>query len=117
MASAGLLIGNMSTQPVISIMGTCIGRGTIISIILVLVVLPSILVLGDSIINRTSFKLKPITAPTVKASGSVMVSGHIRGYVSGMIDGEFSGTVNGQIDAAVSANTMIKEGGSENEEV
>ena len=116
MASAGLLIGNMSTQPVISIMGICIGRGTIISIILVLLVLPSILVLGDSIINRTSFKLKPIAAPTVKASGSVKVSGHIRGYVSGMVDGEFSGTVNGQIDATVSANTITEEGGIENEE-
>ena len=115
MASAGLLIGNLSTQPVISIMGTCIGRGTIISIILVLVVLPSILVLGDSIINRTSFKLKPITAPAVKTSGSVTVNGHIRGYISGMVDGEFSGTVNGEIDAAVSANTTLKEGGLEDE--
>lgn len=117
MASAGLLIGNMSTQPVISIMGTCIGRGTIISIILVLVVLPSILVLGDSIINRTSFKLKPITLPEVKTSGSVKISGHIRGYVSGMVDGHFSGTVNGDIDAAVSANTILEEGGQEHEKV
>ena len=39
MAAAGLLIGNMSAQPVVSIMGTCIGRGTIISILLVLLVL------------------------------------------------------------------------------
>ena len=117
MASAGLLIGNMSTQPVISIMGICIGRGTIISILLVLVVLPSILVLGDSIINRTSFKLKPITIPTVKASGNMKVNGRIRGYVSGMIDGTFIGTVNGEIDASVSASTTIDEGGKENEEV
>ena len=115
MAAAGLLIGNMSTQPVISIMGICIGRGTIISIILVLVVLPSILVLGDSIINRTSFKLKAIRVPTVKATGSVKVNGHIRGYISGMVDGEFSGTVNGQIEATVSADTTT-EGGIENEE-
>ncbi len=118
MASAGLLIGNLSTQPVISIMGTCIGRGTIISIILVLVVLPSILVLGDSIINRTSFKLKPIhTTPTIQESGSVKVSGHIRGYVSGMVDGEFHGTVNGKIDAAVSAGIATEEGGQDNETV
>ena len=116
MASAGLLIGNMSTQPVISIMGICIGRGTIISIILVLVVLPSILVLGDSVINRTSFKLKPISAtPTVQKSGTVKLNGHIRGYVSGMVDGEFHGTLNGEIDAAVSAGT--EEGGQDNETV
>ena len=55
MASAGLLIGNMSAQPVVSIMGTCLGRGTIISMILVLFVLPSFLVLGDSIIERSRF--------------------------------------------------------------
>ena len=116
MAAAGLLIGNMSTQPVISIMGICIGRGTIISIILVLVVLPSILVLGDSIINRTSFKLKAIRVPTVKATGSIKVNGHIHGYISGMVDGEFSGTVNGQIQATVSADTITEEGGIENEE-
>ena len=116
MAAAGLLIGNMSTQPVISIMGICIGRGTIISIILVLVVLPSILVLGESIINRTSFKLKAIRVPTVKATGSIKVNGHIHGYISGMVDGEFSGTVNGQIEATVSADTTTEEGGIENEE-
>lgn len=110
MASAGLLIGNMSTQPVVSIMGLCIGRGTIISMILVLLVLPSILVLGDSIINRTSFKMRNISIPTVQASGTVRVQGRVRGYVSGHIDGEFHGTLKGQIDAAVSTDGLIKEG-------
>lgn len=115
MASAGLLIGNMSTQPVVSIMGTCIGRGTIISIFLVLVVLPSILVLGDSIINRTSFKMRAISLPSVQASGKVRIQGHIRGYVSGMIDGEFNGTVKGQIDASVSADCSLKKEGDYDE--
>lgn len=111
MASAGLLIGNLSTQPVVSIMGTCIGRGTIISVILVLFVLPSILVLGDSIINRTSFKMKSIIPATVKKSGSLRVQGHIHGYISGMIDGDFDGTINGSIEASVTTDgTVRKEG-------
>ena len=93
MAAAGLLIGNMSAQPVVSIMGTCIGRGTIISILLVLFVLPSILVLGDSIIERTRFKMKTISLPTRQASGTVRVQGHIRGYVSGMVDADIDGIV------------------------
>lgn len=115
MASAGLLIGNMSTQPVISIMGNCIGRGTIISIILVLVVLPSILVLGDSIINRTTLKVKPIVVPTVKSSGSVRVDGNIRGTFSGTISGSFTGILDGELDAAISTNTILEEGDAKNE--
>ena len=110
MASAGLLIGGMSAQPVVSIMGTCIGRGTIISIILVLFVLPSILVLGDSIIERTRFKMKTITLPTRQVSGTVHIQGRVRGYVSGMIDGDFHGTIHGQLDATVSTDTTITEG-------
>lgn len=116
MASAGLLIGNMSTQPVISIMGNCIGRGTIISIILVLVVLPSILVLGDSIINRTTFKFKSANAPTQKASGTIKVDGQICGYFSGKVDGTFTGTLDGELDAAVSTINEAKEGECENED-
>ena len=113
MASAGLLIGNLSTQPVVSIMGMCIGRGTIISIFLVLVVLPSILVLGDSIINRTSFKMRAISLPTVQAAGTLRVQGRIRGYVSGIIDGEFNGVVKGQIDASVSTDCSVEKEGDD----
>ena len=114
MAAAGLLIGNMSAQPVVSIMGTCIGRGTIISIILVLFVLPAILVLGDSIIERTSFKIKGLEPKTKTTSGTVRVHGHIRGYISGMVDAEVYGVVHGQMNAMVSTDTEItEEGGGE----
>lgn len=54
---AGILIGNMTSEPSISSMGQCIGRGTIISMILVMFVLPQILLLGEKIIDRTSFKI------------------------------------------------------------
>jgi predicted RND superfamily exporter protein len=111
MAAAGLLIGNMSAQPVVSIMGTCIGRGTIISILLVLFVLPAILVLGDSIIERTSFKLKGLEPKTRTNSGTIRIHGHIRGYISGMVDAEVYGVLHGQMNAMVSTDTEITEQG------
>ena len=111
MASAGLLIGNLSAQPVVSIMGTCLGRGTIISIILVLCVLPSILVLGDSIINRTSFRLKPILPAAQTAKGTIRVKGHVRGYLSGVVDAEFDGVLHGELNASVSTEGQVEEGG------
>ena len=109
LASAGLLIGNMSAQPVVSIMGTCIGRGTIISIILVLFVLPSILVLGDSIIERTRFRIKVMERPVQEVSGSIRVQGHVRGYVSGMVDADFDGILNGEFRAEVSSGALEEE--------
>lgn len=102
MASAGLLIGNMSAQPVIAILGTCIGRGTIISMLLVLFVLPSILVLGDSIIERTRFKFKAFAPQVQQRQGNIRVSGHVRGRINGIVDAHIEGTVYGQLDAMVS---------------
>ena len=117
MASAGLLIGNMSAQPVVSIMGNCIGRGTIVSMILVLVVLPSILVLGDSIIERTRFRVKVAERPVHTATGTMRVQGHVRGYVSGMVDADFDGFLHGQLNATISTEgeVSVQEGGGENE--
>lgn len=111
MASAGLLIGNMSAQPVVSIMGMCIGRGTIISMILVLLVLPSILVLGDSIINRTRFHIPIPESQKKEAEGLVYVNGHLRGFVSGNVDGSFTGMIRGKVDAAVSTESEISVSG------
>jgi hypothetical protein len=109
MAAAGLLIGNMSAQPVVSIMGTCIGRGTIISIFLVLFVLPSILVLGDSIIERTSFKIKGLEPKTRQINSTVRVRGHVRGYISGMVDADIDGVLHGQLNAMLSTDTEVTE--------
>ena len=117
MASAGLLIGNMSAQPVVSIMGICIGRGTIISIFLVLFVLPSILVLGDSIIERTSFKLKGVELKQRReVSGDVRVHGHIRGHINGFVDARIDGFIHGEMNATMITDGEIeKQGGAEHE--
>ncbi len=116
MASAGLLIGNMSAQPVIAIMGNCLGRGTIISIILVLGVLPAVLVLGDSIIERTSFKFKGIERKVQTSSGTLKVKGHVRGYISGVVDADIDGILHGEFNASVTTEgQMLAERGSEDE--
>lgn len=57
LSMAGLLIGYMSTDAVISSVGIALGRGTIISIILVMLVLPQILILCDKFIDKTYFTL------------------------------------------------------------
>ena len=96
-------------------MGLCIGRGTIISIILVLLVLPSMLVLGDSIINRTKFRL-PIKGPQqANAQGTIRVNGYLRGNVSGNLEGNFQGVIRGSLDAMIAPETeVLEEGGVEN---
>lgn len=106
MVASGLLIGNLSAQPVVAIMGICLGRGTIISIALVLGVLPAILVLGDALIARTSFRLQPPEAPRRRASGAVRLQGRLHGSVNGVVDGMFDGVVRGQVDARVTAGTL-----------
>ena len=117
MASAGMLIGVISAQPVVSIMGTCIGRGTIISIFLVLLVLPAILVLGDSVIEKTSFRIKGVELNTKTTKGKMKVNGHVRGYVSGMIDADIQGTLRGEFNAFVNTGGEVEEiGGMENED-
>lgn len=60
LACAGFAIGLLSSSPVISSVGESLGRGTVISIILVMGILPQLLVLGDFIIEKTSFNIKDI---------------------------------------------------------
>lgn len=108
LAVAGSLIGVMTTNPVIASIGTCLGRGTIISIVLVLGVLPQILLLGDTLMERTSFEMKTLKLPTRTASGTMRVDGHLRGYISGVVDADFSGVLHGQMNAAISTGTTVE---------
>ena len=111
LAVAGALIGVMTTNPVIAAIGTCLGRGTVISIVLVMAVLPQILLIGDTIVERTSFDVKvPVDLSRVNrtASGHMRVSGRGRGYVKGVIDAEIKGTLNGTLNASVTSGTTIE---------
>ena len=111
LAVAGALIGVMTTNPVIAAIGTCLGRGTVISIVLVMAVLPQILLIGDTIVERTSFDVKvsvDLSRVNRTASGNMRVSGRVRGYVNGVIDAEIKGTLNGTLKASVTSGTTIE---------
>lgn len=125
LAIAGLLIGFLSSDPAISSIGICLGRGTFISIFLVMCVLPQILLLGDTIIEKTSFTLKK-TSLIQNRSGIVRVDGRVRGYVSGIVDANITGIIHGEISAQLdssgademkkSVDTKIAEQTDETEE-
>ena len=108
LASAGVAIGFLSSNPAISSIGVCLGRGTLISIFLVMGILPQILLLGDIIIEKTAFTLKA-RLPVQSQTGNLLVNGHVRGYVSGIIDAEFNGVLHGTINAAVAAGAIQDE--------
>lgn len=56
MTVAGFLIGGIVKDPLIATMGTCLGRGVIISILGVLIVVPALLVVLDKPLQKTKFK-------------------------------------------------------------
>ena len=105
LASAGILISVLTTNPVISAIGTCLGRGTIVSIVLVLFVLPQILILGDTIIERTSFEMKGVAGMAHTASGTMHINGRVRGYINGVVDADIKGVLHGQFSANIATGT------------
>ena len=108
LASAGILIGQISTDGTISSLGTCLGRGTVISIILVMGVLPQIMLLGAALIDKTSFTVK-LRQRTVVSSGRMAVTGMIHGYVNGRIDAVVNGIISGDVDVRIDGGGSAEE--------
>lgn len=106
MAATGFLLGAISTSPVNAIMGQCIGRGTVISMLLVLFALPCVLVIGNRIIDATSFEMKGPDIAEREDMGTMRVKGRLHGYVDGYIDGEVDAIVHGRVHAAVVAGNL-----------
>lgn len=100
LASAGLLIGRITSDYAISSIGTCLGRGTVISLILVMGVLPQTLLFGDKIIEKTAFVLKRRGLITVHR-GNLRMSGKLKGYVEGFVDAEIKGVIKGEVKGIV----------------
>ncbi len=63
MTVAAFLVGIIASDPLISSLGMCLGRGTIISIISVMTVLPATLYLFEGVIKKTSFGRKRNSSP------------------------------------------------------
>lgn len=114
LATAGILIGYISTDGATAVLGSYLGYGTIISMILVIFVLPQILYLGDIIIERTSFRIKT-HAPIYEAKGKVHISGKLQGYVEGEIDAHVEGSIKGKIHAMLDTRDTARQE-EENEE-
>ncbi len=76
MATASFFIGNMTSEGSIANMGLNLARGTVISIILVMFVLPQLLLIGAKIIDKTSFSMPKVLSAVLLAlalSGSMFV--------------------------------------------
>lgn len=107
MTVSGFLIGMISTNPPINSLGLTLGRGTLTSIFLVMTVLPELLILGDTLIERTAITLN-IDRKQRFSGGIMHVDGHIRGHVSGFVDGEIRGLIRGDINAMIESKKPIK---------
>ncbi len=105
LAAAGILIAKLSTNAVIAGIGSNLGRGTVISMFLVMGVLPQILLLGDIIIEKTKFML-PLPEVTKSTTGIVFVNGRVRGRVSGFVDANITGVIRGDVNAIVEAGNI-----------
>jgi len=97
LAVSGILISFLTTECTINGIGEALGRGTIISIILVMFVLPQILILGGRILEKTSFSMPNVSRET-HATGLVAVDGLITGEIHGTVNGVFRGTVDGEVN-------------------
>ena len=97
LAVSGLLISIITTDCTINGIGEAIGRGTMISIVLVMFVLPQILLLGGKIIEKTSFAMPKVNREH-KTSAPVQVDGRISGHINGTVSGFFRGTIEGDTD-------------------
>ena len=104
MALAGMAIGLLTSNEIISGIGVFIGTGTTISIFLVMCVLPQILLTGDIIIRKTSFTIN--RGGLVQShSGLIRVDGRVRGQFNGVIDAEVHGFLRGELNARVDIGT------------
>ena len=112
LSAAGFLIGKITTEPSIVGIGQCLSRGTLISMFLVMFVLPQILVLGDRIVEKTSFQMKlpAASARSQRLSGATFVNGRVRGRISGFVDAEIHGVIRGDIAAIMSSGSFNQPG-------
>ena len=108
LAAAGMSIGFLSSENTVASIGICLGRGTLISMVLVMCVLPQILLLGDSLVEKTSFTIGHHAAPQ-HLQGAMRVNGHVRGYINGYVDAEIHGRVNGTVSASIDIGNVQME--------
>ncbi len=97
LASAGFILGQISSEGTIVGIGQSLGRGTVISIILVMFALPQILLVGGRVIEKTSFSM-PAVIRRHEAKGRIVVDGLVRGEVRGTVTGVMHATIEGEAE-------------------
>lgn len=115
LAVAGTLIGKMTSEMSIVGIGENIGRGTIISIILVMFVLPQILLIGGALVDKTSFSM-PTGTKKKTAKGHIKVDGMVRGEIHGYVSGIVRADINGEVDLNLLSGNVLEEGEMDDEE-
>ena len=106
MVVAGILIGQLTSNAVIAGIGQSLGRGTIISIAIVMLVLPQLLLVGERIIDKTSFSVKyPVRRR--KASGRIRVDGMVIGEINGTVSGIMHTTVDGDVNLNIISGSLV----------
>ena len=108
MSICGFLIGSMTSEAVIACIGESLGRGTVISIIMVMFALPQILLIGSGIIDKTSFSV-PSVVEKKSASGRISVNGMVHGTINGTVRGVMRATVEGDIDLNLISGSVNEE--------
>jgi len=107
LAGSGLVIGLITSNETISAIGVYLGTGTLISMFLVLFVLPQLLLFGDTLIRKTTFRMD--ATENTKKVGTVRLDGHVKGDLNGYFDGEIHGVFRGDLNAVISMGGIISE--------
>ena len=115
MSICGFLIGSMTSEAVIACIGESLGRGTVISIIMVMFALPQILLIGSGIIDKTSFSV-PSVVEKRAASGRISVNGMVHGTINGTVRGIMRATVEGDIDLNLISGSVNEENEEQDDE-
>ncbi len=108
MVMAGVLIGNLTSQECIVGIGQSLGRGTGISLLLVMFALPQVLVLGDAVIRRTAFTMN-MPLQSQSGSGLIRLDGIVHGQINGTVNGVVHALVRGSVDVSMVAGTARRE--------
>ena len=111
MSICGFLIGSMTSEAVIAGIGESLGRGTVISIIMVMFALPQILLVGSKVIDMTSFAV-PNVLPRHIGEGRMRLDGVVRGEIHGTVSGVVHAVVDGGVNVTVISGSIAEEGGN-----
>lgn len=109
MTVAGFLVGFKSSDPTIASLGICLGRGTLISILLVMLVLPQIMVVCDKLVEKGAFARSKEKLPQADESGLMYINGRVHGYINGYVEGSLRGIIRGEIHARVDSGTTVEK--------